>query len=153
MIKHKGIKHNIINDAPFIGAIIIAPTCNKGCRDCINKHLKRDKVSIYKEPVKKIIYKIKNNPFDKGLILAGLEWTESSNDMKKLIEETLKEKLEVMLYTYLVEDKFKQKFPKLYKLPIWVKFGEYNKKFKNDNYFSYGVKLATTNQYIKKLKE
>ena len=46
MIKYKGIVHNVLNDAPFIGAILIAPTCTMGCINCINEHLKSNKILI-----------------------------------------------------------------------------------------------------------
>ncbi|MFW6377103.1 MAG: 4Fe-4S cluster-binding domain-containing protein [bacterium] len=153
LVRHKGIVHNVMNDAPFVGAIIIAPTCSRGCEGCINEHLKRQKGFITSKALD-ILKEIKNNPFDEGMILAGLEWTESPKQMLKLIESAINIfNMKVMIYTYMTEKEFKNKFPNLFKEKIWVKFGSYNEKLKQDSYYSCGVKLATTNQYIKLLGE
>lgn len=138
-----------MSDAPFIGSILIAPHCYRNCKDCHNQHLKDDKVQ--EEKIEEILRRILDNPFDEGIILAGLEWTYSPEDMKCIIEESLREKLKVMLYTYMNEDKFKNEFPSIYKKKIWVKFGKFDLTKEDDNYYSYGVKLSTKNQYIKKL--
>lgn len=150
MIKYKGIVHETLNQAPFIGAVIIAPSCNKGCKGCINEHLKTDGVFYYEE-VEEIIEQVKDHIFNEGLILAGLEWTESPESMIKIVESALKNHLKVMIYTHLTEDEFKEKFPDLWGLNIWVKFGEYDECKKVEDYYSFGVKLATYNQYIKNL--
>ncbi|MFW6377583.1 MAG: 4Fe-4S cluster-binding domain-containing protein [bacterium] len=152
MITHKGIEHEIINDAPFVGAIITAPTCSKGCKNCINEHLKYDGI-YYNETADEIIEQVKNNKFNEGIILAGLEWTESESAMKILIFKALYNKLKVILYTHQTEKQFKRNYPELYSFPIWVKFGSYKEDLESNNYFSEGVKLATTNQYIKFLGE
>lgn len=150
-IEYKGIVHNVMNDAPFVGAIIIAPYCKKNCEGCQNIHLKE--VDIKQDNVKKIIEDVKKNIFNEGIILAGLEWTYTPISMRMLIEEALKEELKVMLYTFLDEETFKREYPDLCKKDIWIKFGEYRENERSDNYYSKGIKLATTNQYIKKLPD
>lgn len=148
MIKYKGIVHNILNDAPFIGALLIAPSCKKGCPDCINEHLKNNGI-IYEETATEIIKKVKSNGLNRGIILSGLEWSESGNSMEKLIDESLKEDLKVILYTHNNEETFTNKFPNIIKKKIYIKFGEYDECKKTPNNMSHGVRLATSNQYIK----
>lgn len=150
MIKHKGIVQEVINQAPFIGAIIIAPSCTKGCKGCINEYLKTDGVFYYEE-VEEILDKVQEHIFNEGIILAGLEWTESPDSLRKIVFSALGRKMEVMIYTYLTETEFKEKFPEFEGLNIWVKFGEYDERKKVEEYYSFGVRLATHNQYIKNL--
>jgi len=148
MITYKGIKHNILNDAPFIGALIIAPSCSRRFENCINEHLKTDDI-IYKDTADKIIEKVKSNRLNKGIILSGLEWTESIDSMVKLTKKALNKNLEVIIYTHLEEENFMNKAPELKGLPIYVKFGSYEKRLTTNDNIHYGVKLATSNQYIK----
>ncbi len=148
MIKYKGIIHNVLNDAPFIGALIIASTCEKNCKNCINQHLKTNSI-LYKDTAKEIIKKVKSNGLNKGIILSGLEWSESRDSMVNLTKEALANKLKVIIYTHLEEENFMKKAPELKGLPIYVKYGEYNENLKTENNIHFGVKLATSNQYIK----
>lgn len=148
MIKYKGIIHNVLNDAPFIGAIVIAPTCQMGCKNCINEHLKQDDLLI-EESAEQIISKVQSNGLNRGIIMSGLEWTESPESMKAIMEEALRVKLEVIIYTHHTEASFLKMFPELSKEKIYIKFGAYDECKKADNHRSYGVKLATENQYIK----
>ena len=147
MIQYRGIKHNVLNDAPFIGAIIIAPSCFRECLGCQNKDLKNS--PLYDNTAFDIISLVKKNKFNQGIILAGLEWTCSPNEMKELIHAGLDAELQVMIYTYMTEIKFTDTFPDLFQLPIWVKFGEYVDSLKTDSNIQHGVKLATSNQCIK----
>ncbi len=148
MIKYKGIIHNILNDAPFIGALLIAPTCSRGCKNCINEHLKHNGI-LYEESAEDIIKKVKSNGLNRGIIMSGLEWTESPESMVKLIDEALKNNLEVILYTHNDEDVFLSKFPNLRKKEIYIKYGKYEEDMKAAENIHFGVRLATTNQYIK----
>ena len=40
IIKTKGIVHERVEDAPFMGALISAVDCNLNCKGCFNQHLK-----------------------------------------------------------------------------------------------------------------
>lgn len=148
MITYKGIRHNILNDAPFIGALIIAPTCKMGCKNCINQHLKENDI-YYNDQASDIIEKVKTNGLNRGIILSGLEWTESPESMLQLINAALEEELKVILYTHMDEDEFFERFIVLRNRPIYIKFGKYKESLKTINNVHYGVKLATSNQYIK----
>jgi pyruvate-formate lyase-activating enzyme len=148
MIKYKGIIHNVLNDAPFIGAILIAPTCSMGCKNCINEHLKTDKILV-EDTAENIIKKVKSNGLNRGIILSGLEWTESATSMQAIMEEALIESLEVIIYTHHDEKTFLKMFPSLSKNKIYIKYGAYDECKIASNNISYGVKLATENQYIK----
>jgi organic radical activating enzyme len=148
LIRYKGIIHNVLNDAPFIGALIIAPSCKNGCKNCINHHLKTNGI-FYENTAKEIIKKVKSNGLNKGVILSGLEWSESPQSMIKLTKEALDNNLEVIIYTHLKEENFMKKAPGLKGIPIFVKFGEYKEELKTEDNVHFGVKLATSNQYIR----
>src|SRR6056297_666516 len=148
MIKYKGIVHNVLNDAPFIGEILIAPTCTMGCKNCINEHLKTNRILV-EDTAKNIIEKVKYYGLNRGIIMSGLEWKESPNAMKALMHEALKESLEVIIYTHHDEKTFLKMFPSLSKKEIYIKHGAYDECQIASNHVSYGVKLATENQYIK----
>lgn len=144
----RGVVHNVIGDAPFIGANIIAMDCYKNCHGCHNQHLKeREKIETSWQEV---IDEVRSNPFNQGIILGGLEWTYFPDWMTELVNGALQNNLEVMIYTYMEEEEFSEKFPNLISLPIYIKFGEYDSSKETHNNFHYGVKLATSNQYIKK---
>lgn len=148
LIKHKGLVHNVLNDAPFIGAIIIANQCSKNCPNCINQHLKGNDCSVFKS-AQELISCVKKNGLNQGIILSGLEWTEQADDLSILVSSALNNHLQVMIYTHLYETDFFNAVPQLRDLPIYVKFGPYDPTLSASDYYSHTVKLATTNQYIK----
>ncbi len=148
MIEYKGIIHNVLNDAPFIGAILIAPSCSMGCKNCINEHLKTNEILV-EATAEEIIKKVQSNGLNRGIIMSGLEWTESPESMKALMNEALKQSLEVIIYTHHDEETFLKMFPSLEKKKIYIKYGAYDECQIASNNISYGVKLATENQYIK----
>lgn len=151
-IHHKGIQHEILSDAPFVGARILAPFCPFNCKGCFNKEAIRNLPSRY-EPIEQIMKEVLSNPYNAGIILGGLEWSQSPTELDVLVQAALDSNLSVMIYTGMTEEQFKVLFDYLYQYPIWVKFGRFDESLLDDNYYSCGVKLASTNQYVKKLKE
>jgi hypothetical protein len=147
LIEILGIEHNVLSDAPFIGATVIAKECKRNCINCINQHLKGLKTisRIYFD----IIKEVKENKLNEGIIFGGLEWTYDPIGLRCLVHEALFNQLNVMIYTYMNEDEFKDKFFDLYQLPIWIKFGCYEKELKTNDNVQFGIKLASSNQYIK----
>jgi hypothetical protein len=149
LIVYKGIEHERLGDAPFIGALLIAGQCHGTCQGCFNQHVK-DEPNVF-DNATHIIQLVKKNPLNEGIILGGLEWTEQPYDMLDLVHTALISELQVMIYTRLSEESFVATFPELLGRNIWCKFGMYNELYKSEVYISHGVKLATTNQYIKYL--
>lgn len=151
IINVKGIYHERTEDAPFIGALICANDCNNNCYNCFNQYLKSEptiKIEDYK-----LINKILLNPFNKGIIFSGLEWTLQHKELKQLIKLAKENDLEIMIHTGTEEEIFKEQFSEIYKIPnIYIKFGKYKEKYKCDNNIQYGVKLASSNQKIIKTK-
>ena len=143
-VRHKGIEHTVYGEAPFLAARICAIGCSRGCRGCHNEHLKND-VEIVKEDVKELVEQVKGNLFNQGIILGGLEWTEQVEEMQALIIACQVAGLEVMVYTGMTEEQFKE-------LEVvgefWVKYGSYQEGSQPHEMF--GVKLASSNQIIKK---
>ncbi len=150
-ITYKGIVHNIMNDAPFIGSLIIAQNCSMPCKDCINEHLKSQD-HMLEASVLEIISTVKSAGLDEGIILSGLEWTEQPDDLVAMVACALENNLKVMVYTHHLEDTFFSIVPELRGKPIYVKFGLFDENLRSETHFSHTVKLATTNQYIKWLQ-
>jgi pyruvate-formate lyase-activating enzyme len=151
-IHYKRIEHERVEDAPFIGALICAVDCNINCADCFNQHLKQE-TTIIKES-EDIINEVVSNKFNKGIILSGLEWTLQINEVRELIKLAKENNLEVILYTGLNEDKFKEGFIDIYNTPnIYFKFGRYDKELLTNDNKQKNVQLATSNQKIYKMEE
>ena len=100
----------------------------------------------------RILDEVEANPINEGIILGGLEWTEQPDDLIEIVTAALwrSDRLKVMIYTRLTEEEFFNRFPILKnRYPIWYKFGAYDETKRSELYYSHGVKLASTNQYIK----
>ncbi len=147
LVSYKGIIHERTEDAPFMGALIIATSCNNRCQDCFNQHLKYAKTHL--RYADEVIEEVKQNPFNDGIILGGLEWSEQPDDTIALISCAAEANLKVMLYTGLTELELYRRIPQKFLVGCYVKFGAYEEDKTADNYKSLGVKLASTNQYIK----
>lgn len=146
-IAYKGIEDERLGDAPFIGALIIANQCYGNCSGCFNQHVKLEQTKY--NTSEEILALVRQNPINEGIILGGLEWTDQPEDMLDLVAAAKRAHLEIMIYTRLIESEFFEKFPAVRQYRyIYYKFGPYLKEYIHNNYYSYGIKLATTNQYI-----
>lgn len=146
LVSYKGIVHERAEDAPFMGALIIATSCSNRCRGCFNQHLKD--AETYIRYADEVIKEVKQNPFNDGVILGGLEWSEQPDDTIALVSCAAAAGLKVMIYTGLTEEEFYRRIPSHYLRNCYIKFGGYDEKCLSDSYISFGVKLASTNQYI-----
>lgn len=97
-IRYKALVHEVIGDAPFIGALISAIDCKYGCAKCFNQHLKKDKI-YFEAEASEIVRQIKANPLNKGIIFGGLEWSLQGVEMLELAKVAHEEGLEIMIYT------------------------------------------------------
>jgi organic radical activating enzyme len=147
LVSYKGIIHERAEDAPFMGALIIGVSCRNNCRNCFNQHLKD--TQTYIKFADEIIEEVKQNHFNDGIILAGLEWSEQPDDTIALISCAMHENLQVILYTGLTEQELFRRIPREFLVGIYIKFGAYDEKKLSNTFYSEGVKLASTNQYIK----
>lgn len=131
-IKYKFIEHTRVEDAPFVGALIVAPSCKMKCKNCFNKDLKKldNKVGT----AESIIAEVKSNPFNEGIVLAGLEWSESPRELIALVEEAHKKNLKIMIYTGLEIEDFHEKIGrscadkvgfKMFNLPSFLSDGSH----------------------------
>lgn len=149
IIKTKGIVHERVEDAPFMGALICAVDCKFNCKGCFNQHLKN--LPTIEMDSEEILDEVIKNPFNEGIILAGLEWSLQPNELRELVNSAINKELKVIIYSGLNEEEFKLKFPDLYSLKnIYFKFGRYEEGLKIENNIYYDVKLATSNQKIVK---
>lgn len=154
-MKIKYIQHEVMNDAPFIGALVVANDCNKNCINCFNQELRSLK-SVNRSAVD-IVDEALSNPLNEGIILGGLEWTEQINDMFYLSVFALMDGLNVMIYTSLSEYECTKlvEFRSLISIAkrqtgkLYIKFGSYQQELACQDNVQFGVKLATSNQLIK----
>lgn len=143
-IRYKTIEHERIEDAPFCGALISAVNCKFNCKNCFNQPLK-NQPTILKEEAE-IINEIKSNPFNKGIIFGGLEWTLQTTELVRLARLAKENNLLTMLYTglsFISDRDITQYFD-------YIKCGQYDETQKIINHIEYGVTLASSNQHIYK---
>jgi organic radical activating enzyme len=147
-IHYKRIDHERTEDAPFMGALISAVDCHFNCKGCFNQYLKTEP-TLTKDS-KELIEEVKSNSFNQGIILGGLEWTEQPIEMIELILLAIQNDLQIILYTGYDESIFMDTFPDIYRMPIYIKFGQYDENLKTVINESHHIKLATENQRVKK---
>jgi pyruvate-formate lyase-activating enzyme len=146
IIHHRGLYHDRL-DAPFVGSLLFAVDCHHACPNCC--HEGRHDGPITEEEIEEIFYKIQDYKFSQGLILGGFEWTESPEEMYALIEFALAARLGVILYTHHTERELLESYAKLYEFSgLYIKVGEYREDLKSQTHSSFGIPLASTNQYI-----
>ena len=144
-VKYKGIVEERFQDAPFIGALVIANDCHHNCPGCFNQYLRRQKSN--EATAEEIIDKVKENQLHQGIILGGLEWSEQPEEMFELIQQAKNQGLQTIIYTHHERETFEQKFPWLQHSGIYVKYGEFQQGNVKDVVYN-GVRLASGNQYI-----
>lgn len=98
-IRYKGIEHERTEDSPFVGALVCAIECQFGCKGCCNEWLKDIEQPYYVKTAEEIVAEIKANPFNEGIILAGLEWSLQPQELVELVSVASKAGLQVMIYT------------------------------------------------------
>ena len=146
-INYKLIEHERVEDAPFVGALISACDCKFGCKGCFNQGIKN--MPTKQDTAENIIKQIKSNPFNKGVIFAGLEWTLQIDECLILAKLARQNGLQTMLYTgndsdlilniLILSDSFD-----------YIKVGRFVEELKTANHIEYGVVLASSNQHILK---
>ena len=145
----KGFHDERIEDAPFIGCLVIAKDCSRGCKGCFNQHLKD--IPTLEIGVEDIIKRVRMNPFNEGIILGGLEWTEQPSEMLAVMYAAARNKLQIMLYTSMTQDDFMRRYYSniselVQKTQLYIKYGQYIQN--RPKVTQYGVTLASDNQYI-----
>lgn len=145
-IRYKVIEHERTEDAPFVGALISAIGCNIGCKNCFNQHLKTAP-TLY-ATAEELIEMVKVNPFNEGIIMAGLEWSDQPEELVELVQKSLDQGLNVMIYTGYSLDVFMSRVPALETVrgTIYLKHGAYVPQLESTQ--MYGVQLASSNQRI-----
>lgn len=153
IIRNKGIYRDRAEDAPWIGTLVSSISCPYNCSGCINDSLK----SINYDTIEAddIIKSILDDPFNEGIILAGLEWSEQPEELCVLISKALDSNLKVILYTHCPNrESLLSKVPSLVHFSnkeVLVKYGMYDETKRVYDYWDHGVRLATSNQYIEEL--
>ena len=152
LIKIKGIIPDIFNDAPFIGTLLVANSCNLQCKDCLNEHLKKEKPNLM--TVDNIFKEVSKYPLTQGIIFGGLEWSEQPEDLIELVKYFTLKNYKIIIYTGLTKDKFNERCQNLFfidfKNDFYIKYGKYNNSLKTDENIHFGINLASKNQYIVK---
>lgn len=148
MIRYKGIVHERVEDAPFVGALVAACGCSLNCKNCFNAHLKC--APIQGNTPEGILDAVTANPFNEGVIFSGLEWSEQPEELVALVSEAFKRKLPVMVYTGLSLKAFFARVPDLMTLKggLYIKYGSYRPELAISTHMDQGVTLASDNQKI-----
>ncbi|GAU75910.1 4Fe-4S cluster-binding domain-containing protein [Fusibacter sp. 3D3] len=151
-IRYKSIENERMEDAPFVGALICAHSCAIGCKGCFNQDLKKMPSEV--NTASKIVELVLEDPFNKGLILGGLEWSEQPEELIELVQAATQKNLPVIIFTGHTLEAFYEKVPRIKKIEgeIYIKYGGYNEALLEPSKVVYGVKLATSNQGIVLLK-
>lgn len=149
-IRYKKIEHERVEDAPFVGALISACDCHFNCQNCFNQELKRLPPIVSSRS--KIISEVLSNPFNRGVIFAGLEWTLQLDECLTLASEAKNYGLQTMLYTGCDFDSEPVQTivtgaPNSFD---YIKCGTYQQEKATINHIEYGVILASSNQHIYK---
>ena len=97
LIHYKTIEHERVSDSPFVGALVCAAGCSFHCSGCFNQHLLA--TPTLTATAEEIVAEIKANPFNEGIILAGLEWSLQPQELVELVSVASKAGLQVMIYT------------------------------------------------------
>lgn len=152
-VHYKGLIAERFEDAPFIGSLWIAPDCKHRCVGCCNQHL-LDADTLYEEG-EDIINKVKDNEFSEGIIFAGLDPLTYPDELLYMIKLSLEVDLKIIIYTFLPnKDALLEALPDISQYEgrgIYIKYGSYDESKRVYDYTSYGVLLATSNQYIELL--
>jgi len=148
VIRYKTIERERMQDAPFIGCLISAIDCYFNCKGCFNQHLKDS--PILKIDEYELLQSVKDNPFEEGIILGGLEWVNQAEEMLRLISIAWQMDLKVMIYTGMDEEHFFNYVRKDIFEGVYIKFGNYDPHQLSDSNVQMGVKLASDNQKIVK---
>lgn len=109
-IHYKSITHERTEDAPFVSALVCASECSRGCTDCFNQHIKSQPTLIAE--AEKIIEEITSNPFNEGICLSGLEWSETPLELIELVTQASKAALKIIIYTGCEKDLFFERIGK-----------------------------------------
>lgn len=147
IIRHRGIYKDRF-DAPFIGTMIAAARCTARCKGCFHEDRREDK--LYAENADTILDRVLEDIFSEGIILGFLEWLDGQYDEALyMIEGAMKRGLQVILYTRRTEEELRKYYPRLFTYSgLYIKVGKYDESKRVHDYMSYGVPLATSNQYI-----
>lgn len=147
LIHYKCIAHERTEDAPFIGALVVATGCNIGCPECFNQELKE--AETLTDELLTLLKKVSKNPFNKGIILGGLEWTCQPEELLAIVGACSAIGMDLMVYTGHTEEAFFRIVPRSRFHQCYIKFGSYDLACKSSTHQSYGIRLASVNQYIK----
>lgn len=164
MIRYKLIEEERTQDAPFIGALVCAPSCNNSkCKGCFNQHLK--KLDNKEEDGVDLLDRIFSNPLNEGIILSGLEWSDNPYNMVDIIVDFYfaYSNKKCILYTRKSYEEIKEIILKVFLIyghdpkesllkmnlifeTLYVKTGEYRADLPSK--VVQGVTLASNNQNI-----
>ncbi|MBQ8195285.1 MAG: 4Fe-4S cluster-binding domain-containing protein [Oscillospiraceae bacterium] len=148
-VNYKAIEHERLGDAPFVGALISACDCPFNCPNCFNQELKY--YPILSEDVDDIISHVKENIFNDGIILGGLEWSLQADECLALCRAAKQQGLKTMVYTGCDYDSPYVKRLIESGVVDYVKCGRYKEAERTANHIEFGVTLTSANQHIYKI--
>ena len=100
--------------------------------------------------IEEILKAVKSNPFHKGIIFAGLEWSLQMNECIALATAAKDVGLQTIVYTGADQDSLVVKQHIKSNAFDYIKCGSYKEELATANHIEYGVVLASSNQHILK---
>ena len=147
-INYKVIEPERVEDAPFMGALISACDCKYNCPNCFNQKVKDLKTKS--GSIEEILQEVKSNPFHKGIIFAGLEWSLQIDECIALATVAQSVGLKTIVYTGADQNSVVVKQYVKSKVFDYIKYGSFKEELATANHIEYGVVLASSNQHILK---
>ena len=147
-INYKIIESERVEDAPFMGALISACDCKYNCPNCFNQKVKN--LMTVSNSIEEILKAVKSNPFHKGIIFAGLEWSLQMNECIALATAAKDVGLQTIVYTGADQDSSIVRQYIKSNVFDYIKCGSYKEELTTANHIEYGVVLASSNQHILK---
>lgn len=147
-INYKVIEPERVEDAPFMGALISACNCKYNCPNCFNQKVKN--LATISSSIEEILKIVKSNPFHKGIIFAGLEWSLQMNECIALAMAAKDIGLQTIVYTGADQDSLIVRQYIKSNAFDYIKYGSYKEELSTVNHIEYGVVLASSNQHILK---
>jgi pyruvate-formate lyase-activating enzyme len=126
--------------------LISACDCKYNCPNCFNQKVKDLKTQS--GSIEEILQEVKSNPFHKGIIFAGLEWSLQIDECIALATAAQSVGLKTIVYTGADQNSVVVKQYIKSKVFDYIKYGSYREELATANHIEYGVVLASSNQHI-----
>ena len=141
-IQYKKLIHERMQDAPFIGALVVGCSCNLNCVGCFHEYMKEE--TNTNDDEEEIIRQIKKQPSEQGYYFSWVGVVkEQPDELVALVQCARRNNLDIMVYSGYTETEFFARVPELSRgTDMFFKFGKYDASKTSDDYYRFGVKIG-----------